>query len=79
MQIDHDPDEPKRDPERSQWPWVTLMFILASAALWATRGIDWVSALAGGCVAFGLAFWYIDFMRYDFFKSWRKSGRDRSP
>lgn len=79
MQIDHNPQEPRRERDRSLWPWVTLMFLSAGFALWFTRGIDWISALAGGCLVFALSFWYIDFMRYDFFKSWRDTGRNRRP
>ena len=79
MQIDHDPEEPKRDPDKSLWPWVFLMACAASAAIWFTEGLDWKSVLAGAVMAFAASFWAVDYLRYDFFKSWRDTGRDRRP
>lgn len=59
------------------WPWVFLMACAASAGIWYTEGLHWKSVLVGAGVMFAGAFWYIDFMRYDFFKSWRDAGRNR--
>lgn len=79
MQIDHDPNEPERETGFNPWPWVFAMFAVATVGLWSTHGIDWKSALAGGCLAFAASFWAIGYLRYDLFKSWRDTGRDRRP
>ena len=79
MQIDHDPEEPKRDPDKSLWPWAFLLVCFFAIQLWLSSGIDWPSALMGSIVTFAASFWYVDFMRYDFFKSWRETVRKRRP
>ena len=77
--IDHNPEEPPRERERSLWPWVFVMAVTFAAVRWFTDGLDWPSVLMGAVVTFAASFWYIDFMRYRFFRSWNDPGRDRRP
>lgn len=77
MQIDHDPNEPKRDNERSLWPWVFLMSVVFTGILVFYGKIDFWSAMSGASVAFSASFWYVDWMRYDLFKSWRGANETR--
>lgn len=77
MQIDHDPEEPPRERERSPWPWVFLMALCFAGLRWWSVGLDWPSVLMGAIVAFAGSFLAVDFLRYDLFKSWRDTRRDR--
>lgn len=77
MDIDHDPEEPPRERDRSLWLWVFLMAIAFAGLRWWSVGLDWPSVLMGAIVTFAACFWSIDFLRYDFFKSWRDARRGR--
>ena len=81
MEIDHDPEEPPYDRNRSPiaapWPAAFVMLVLMWSLLAYTQDLDWISVLLGFLTAMLITAWFFDWHGTETPKSWRNTGGNR--